>query len=83
MKKAKTFVHETPKRMGRPRTVSDNGDATAVTVRLPRTVLAQVDKWAAEKGVKRSDAIREMVTYAIAGRMINGARRRRRRNDDR
>jgi hypothetical protein len=39
-----------------------------VAVRLPRELLAQVDAWAGEKSVQRSDAIRETVAYAVAGR---------------
>jgi hypothetical protein len=73
--KRKTIVHESSKaKMGRPRSVSDNDLAPAISVRLPPTVLVQVEAWAAKKGVKRSDAIRDMVTYAIAGRMIDSAK---------
>ena len=66
---------------GRPATGTD----PAVAVRLPPNVLAQVDRWAAEKGYTRSDAIRAMVTYAIAGRVIDDAkppRRAKKRKSD-
>jgi hypothetical protein len=74
MKAPRKIVNENVKKRGkgRPRSVSDDDLAPAVAVRLPRAILAQVDAWATEKGMKRSDAIRDMVTYAIAGRMIDG-----------
>jgi len=56
--------------MGRPRSVSDNDQAPAVSVRLPHRVLNRVEQWAAEKGVKRSDLIREIVSKAIAARCL-------------
>ena len=59
---------------GRPRSVSKDGDAPAVAVRLPLDVLEQVEKWAAAKGMSRSDAIRDMVTYAVASKMIDDAK---------
>jgi metal-responsive CopG/Arc/MetJ family transcriptional regulator len=52
--------------MGRPRTVSDNDDAPAITVRLPPKILAVVDEYAAEmNGITRSKAVRDMLTHAI------------------
>jgi hypothetical protein len=66
MKKVKTFVNETVrKKMGRPRSVSENGLAPAVAVRLPPVVLAEIDRIAAASGMKRSDVIRDLVTAAI------------------
>ena len=59
---------------GRPATGTD----PVVAVRLPPHVLAQVDRWAADKGYTRSEAIRDMVAYAISGRVIDDGRASRR-----
>jgi len=66
MKKVKIIVNETVrKKMGRPRSVSENGLASAVAVRLPPVVLAEIDRMATASGMKRSDVIRNLVTTAI------------------
>lgn len=65
MKRSRTIVNESQKKMGRPRTVSADGLAPAVAVRLPRDVLAEIDRMAAEGGQKRSDVVRDLVTAAI------------------
>lgn len=66
MKKTSTIVNESAKRkMGRPRSVSGNGLASAVAVRLPPEILAEIDRMAAAGGKKRSDVIRELVTAAV------------------
>jgi hypothetical protein len=66
MAKVNTIGKPKEKRIGRP--PRPGGRDPVVAVRLPRELLAQVDAWAAEKSVQRSDAIREMVAYAVAGR---------------
>lgn len=67
MPKSRTFANETRKKMGRPRTVAkDDGLGINVGVRLSAEVIAIVDEYAREMGVKRSDAIRDMVNHAIA-----------------
>jgi predicted DNA binding CopG/RHH family protein len=80
MKTSRKIVNKNVEKRGkgRPRTVSDNDTAPAVAVRLPKHLLTQVDTWAAEEGMKRSDVIREMVAYAIAGRIIDGEKASRR-----
>lgn len=45
---------EAPRRRGRPAT----GHDPTVTVRLPVLLIQQIDDWADERGVTRSDAIR-------------------------
>jgi metal-responsive CopG/Arc/MetJ family transcriptional regulator len=71
----KKNVGQNKRRVGRPTTVDAE---EKITVRLPSAVLSQVDDWAAQTGVKRSEAVREMIGYAIAGRMIDNARKSRR-----
>jgi Ribbon-helix-helix protein, copG family len=67
MKQSRTIVHESQKKkMGRPRSVSDDDLAPAVAVRLRRSILAKVEAWAANSGVSRSDVIRDMVEQALA-----------------
>jgi hypothetical protein len=76
MKESRPLVNESKKkRTGRPRSVSAEDLAPAVAVRLPTAVLAQVDDWAAKIGMTRSDAIRDMVTYAIAGHMVDSGKK--------
>jgi Arc/MetJ-type ribon-helix-helix transcriptional regulator len=66
MKKTRSIVNESAKKkMGRPRSVSENGLAPAVAVRLPLEILAEIDRMAANSGKKRSDVIRELVTAAV------------------
>jgi hypothetical protein len=67
MKQSSTIVHESQKKkMGRPRSVSEDDLAPAVSVRLRRSILAKVEAWAADSGVSRSDVIRDMVEQCLA-----------------
>ena len=72
----KKIVGQNKRKVGRPVTVDAE---EKIGMRLPSALLTQVDRWAAEKGIKRSEAIREMIAYAIAGRMIDGDTAPRRR----
>jgi hypothetical protein len=63
------------KKVGRPRTVSDDDLAPAVSVRLPRDVLVQVDRLVTDDR-KRSDVIRELVSEAMAARMMENSKRK-------
>lgn len=54
------------KKPGRPRIGEDV--ATAVAVRLPTEILAQVDEWAASNDLKRSDAIRDLIERALTAK---------------
>jgi hypothetical protein len=53
--------------------------APAVGVRLPHNILERVDAWAAQKGARRSEALRDMVIYAVAGLAIDGDKTTRRK----
>jgi hypothetical protein len=67
MKQSRTIVHESQKKkMGRPRSVSEDDLAPAVSVRLRRSILAKVEAWAANSGVSRSDVIRDLVERGLA-----------------
>lgn len=82
MKQSSNIVNKIEiKRTGRPRTVSDDAEeyAPPVGVRLPHALLTEVDVWATEKGLRRSDAIRDMIAYAAAGRRFDKERASRRR----
>jgi hypothetical protein len=82
MSPVKDIVNKTvKKRTGRPRTVSDAAKdyAPAVGVRLPHNILERVDAWAAQKGARRSEALRDMVIYAVAGLAIDGDKTTRRK----
>jgi hypothetical protein len=69
MRRARTIVHKSEKKkMGRPRSVSDEADAPAISVRLPLDVVTQLEAMAAEKGARRSDVLRELVMQAIKKR---------------
>jgi hypothetical protein len=69
MKQSRTIVNKSEKKkMGRPRSVSDDIQAPAVAVRLPVDVLAEVDERAAKDGVKRSEVLRDLVVQAIRKR---------------
>jgi hypothetical protein len=73
MKQSRTIVHESQKKkMGRPRSVSEDDLAPAVSVRLRRSILAKVEARAADSAVSRSDVIRDMVEQALAA----GAKRK-------
>jgi Ribbon-helix-helix protein, copG family len=62
MNKSTVSVNGKPKRKpGRPATGVDQ----AVAVRLPANVLAEVDKWAADNGSTRSDAIRQLIERGL------------------
>jgi Arc/MetJ-type ribon-helix-helix transcriptional regulator len=63
MKKSIT-VNVKKKKRGRPATGTD----PAVAVRLPPSVLAEVDGLAAADDASRSDAIRELIEEALAAR---------------
>jgi Ribbon-helix-helix protein, copG family len=65
MKQSRTIADKSQKKMGRPRTVSKDGDALTASVRLTPKDLAVVDQYAAEMHVKRSEALRDMVRHAI------------------
>ena len=70
MRPSRTIVDKTPKKkMGRPRSIGDDAQAPAVSVRLHPNVMAQIERWAINNGKKRSDVVRELVEEAIAGRM--------------
>jgi len=56
--------------MGRPRSVSAEELAPAVAVRLPPTVLAEIDAL----GASRSDAIRVLLEEAFAARQRRSKR---------
>jgi predicted DNA binding CopG/RHH family protein len=48
--------------MGRPVTI--DGDRT-VTIRLPAAQLDAIDAWASKANVPRSEAMRQLVDYAL------------------
>lgn len=50
------------KKRGRPATGSDQ----VVTVRLPAILIQQIDDWAAERRITKSEAIRGMIEATIA-----------------
>jgi hypothetical protein len=52
-----------PKRMGRP--PKPGGKDPAITVRLPRDVITQIDATAEIAGVSRSDAVRKLVDLGL------------------
>jgi predicted DNA binding CopG/RHH family protein len=58
--KRKTNVRQ--KKMGRPVTI--DGDRT-VTIRLPAAQLDAIDAWASKTNVPRSEAMRQLVDYAL------------------
>ena len=66
MKPSRTIVHESQKKkMGRPRSVSEDDLAPAISVRLPPVVLSQVDRWTAEKEMTRSETVRWLVELGL------------------
>jgi hypothetical protein len=65
MKQSRTIADKSQKKMGRPRTVSRDGDALTASVRLTPKDLAVVDEYAAEMKITRSKALRDMVRHAI------------------
>lgn len=73
MKRSRPIVNKkAEKKIGRPRSVSDDDPAPAVAVRLPPGIAAHVDRLAADSGKKRSEVIRDLVAEAIAGRAEDG-----------
>ena len=62
------IVYEMKKKVGRPRSVGEDGPATAISVRLPVDVVAELEVMAAEKGMRRSDVLRDLVIRAIRRR---------------
>lgn len=80
MKRSTIFANEMRKgKPGRPRIGGDV--ATAVAVRLPAEILAQVDEWAASNDLKRSDAIRDLIERALTATPRRPAKRKAGRND--
>jgi hypothetical protein len=70
MKRSRIFVNESQKKkLGRPRSVSAEGLAPAVAVRLPLAVLSQVDNWSAKTSLTRSEAIRRLVEHGLAAEL--------------
>jgi hypothetical protein len=51
------------KRRGRPATGKD----PQVVFRMPATLISSVDKWAAERDISRSEAMRLLLEMALAG----------------
>lgn len=52
------------KKLGRPSTGRD----PVMALRLPKALAAAADKWAAERGLTRSAAIRQWIEYGLAER---------------
>jgi len=78
MKQSSVVVNKKAKRIGRP--PRPEGVDPVAAVRLPPKLLAHVDAWQAEKGFKkRSDAIRDMITFAVAAKAIDGMRAKRKK----
>jgi hypothetical protein len=78
MKRSRNFVNETQKQKrkpGRPRISEDL--ATAVAVRLPRSVLAAVTQWAVDNDASRSEAIRRLVERGLAAESAEPSKPRR------
>jgi hypothetical protein len=44
-------------------------------VRLPKDILARVVQWAADNDTTRSDAIRELIDFGLAGKEATRRRR--------
>jgi hypothetical protein len=68
VKPKKTDAAE-PKKRGRPATGKD----PLVGVRIPVELTAEIDAWAKQNGVSRSEAIRRMIEH-----VLNGERSRKR-----
>jgi Ribbon-helix-helix protein, copG family len=58
---AKSIKAHLKKRRGRPATGKD----PSVSVRLPQSVIDEVEVWAAQKGGGRSEAIRRLVEIGL------------------
>lgn len=54
-----------PKSGGRPRTVSGDTQAPAISVRLPVETVSKLNAMAFERGVRRSEMLRQLVINAI------------------
>lgn len=64
MKRSSVLVRQKKtKRIGRP--PRPGGRDPSVTVRIPRHVLAEVDRWATDNDASRSDAVRELLERAL------------------
>lgn len=77
MKRVKTIAHEKPeKKLGRPRTVSDNEEAPALGVRFRPGTYAQIERLAEASGKRKGDIVRDLVDEALAGRITDGMKRK-------
>lgn len=54
----------TPKQRGRPATGKD----PLVSTRMPKALIGDVDTWADQTGVKRSEAVRRLVEIGLSAR---------------
>jgi hypothetical protein len=65
------------KAMGRPRAVSDNGQAPGYSSAVRPGIYAHIDRMSASSGRRKSAIIRELVDEAIAGRITDGLKQQR------